>query len=101
MAKSSMIQRDVRRKKLNEKYGLKRTELKAKVMNRELPIEERFEASMALSTLPRNSAANRQRNRCGLTGRPRGYHRKFNLSRVALRELASVGQIPGVTKSSW
>ena len=101
MAKKSMIQRDVKRKRLAKQYANKREQLKAIVMNKELPMNERFEAQLKLSALPRNSAKNRQRNRCGLTGRPRGYYRKFNLSRVALRELGNFGEIPGLTKSSW
>jgi small subunit ribosomal protein S14 len=79
----------------------KRTELKAVIYNRDLPAEERFQATLKLAELPRNSSKTRVRNRCALTGRPRGHHRRFNLSRVALRELASCGELPGVTKSSW
>ena len=79
----------------------KRASLKATIYNKELPMEERFQATLKLAELPRNSAENRIRNRCALTGRPRGFHGKFKLSRVLLRELASRGELPGVTKSSW
>ena len=101
MAKKSAIEKNNRRKRLVAKYAAKRAELLAIANNRELPIEERFQARLELAKLPRNSAKVRVRNRCGVTGRPRGYHRKFNMSRVSLRELASDGFIPGVTKSSW
>jgi small subunit ribosomal protein S14 len=96
-----MKEREVKRKKLNTAKRSKRAELKAIVMNRELPIEERFAATQKLAELPRNSARNRQRNRCELTGRPRGYYRKFRLCRIKLRELGSFGQIPGLVKASW
>ncbi len=79
----------------------KRARLKAIAEDRSLPPEERFAARLKLSELPRNSAAVRLHNRCELTGRPRGYYRKFRLSRIALRDLASSGQIPGMVKSSW
>ena len=79
----------------------KRARLKAIARDRELPAEERFQAYLKLAKLPRNSAPSRVRNRCQLTGRPRGYYRKFRLSRIALRELGSVGQVPGLSKSSW
>lgn len=101
MAKVSAVQRNNKRKKLANKFANKRAQLKKAVMNKDASLEERFEAQLKLAKLPRNSATNRQRNRCGLTGRPRGYHRKFNLSRIALRDLASIGQLPGVVKSSW
>lgn len=101
MAKLSMVARDVKRKKMNKSLRNKRTALKETIMNKETTVEERFQASMQLAKLPRNSARVRQRNRCELTGRPRGYYRKLGLSRIALRELASQGQIPGMTKSSW
>ena len=101
MAKVSAVERNDKRVRLQNKYDTKRAELKAIVMNKSLPLEERFEAQLKLAKLPRNSAKNRQRNRCRLTGRPRGVYRKFELSRIALRELASFGQIPGVVKSSW
>jgi small subunit ribosomal protein S14 len=101
LAKVSSVEKNNRRVRLHKKYAEKRAELKKVVMNKETPIEERFAAQLELAELPRNSARNRQRNRCGLSGRPRGFYRKFNLSRIALRELASNGQIPGMIKSSW
>ncbi len=101
MAKKSMIARNEKRKKLVKRHAEKRAELKAIVKNEALPLEERFQASMQLSKLPRNSSKVRVRNRCRVTGRPRGVYRKFELSRITLRELASFGQVPGVIKSSW
>lgn len=101
MAKKSAIEKNKRRKKLAKSHGNKRAALLAVARDRSLPPEERFQAYLKLAELPRNSAPTRVRNRCELTGRPRGYYRKFQLSRIALRELASVGQVPGVVKSSW
>ncbi|MCB9988362.1 MAG: 30S ribosomal protein S14 [Rhodospirillales bacterium] len=101
MAKVSAVQRDLKRRHLNKKYAGKRAKLKAIVRDQSLSPEERFQAVLTLAELPRNSAENRIRNRCALTGRPRGHHRKFRLSRVSLRDLASRGELPGVTKSSW
>ncbi|MCB1783994.1 MAG: 30S ribosomal protein S14 [Alphaproteobacteria bacterium] len=101
MAKVCMIERDKKRKKLGKSYAAKRAELKAIIKNRELPPEERFQAVLKLAELPRNSSKTRQRNRCALSGRPRSYYRKFNLSRIAVRDLASRGELPGVVKSSW
>ncbi len=101
MAKVSAVNRDQKRRKLNKSLEGKRAKLKAIVANREAPMEERFAAVLKLAEMPRNSAKNRQRNRCALTGRPRGNFRKFNLCRIALRDLASRGELPGVTKSSW
>jgi small subunit ribosomal protein S14 len=101
MAKTSMINRDVRRKKLAAKYAAKRTELRDKVRNIKLSEEDRHEAMLALQKLPRDSAASRQRNRCSLTGRSRGYYRKFGLSRSKLREVMVKGEAPGVVKASW
>ena len=101
MAKKSAIERNKKRMRLAKKFAGRRELLKAIANNRELPAEERFAARLKLSQLPRNSAPNRIRNRCELSGRPRGFYRKFKLSRIALRELASTGQIPGMTKSSW
>ena len=101
MAKKSAIENNKRRKRLVERYAGKRARLKAIARDRSLPPEERFQAYMKLAELPRNSAAVRVRNRCELSGRPRGYYRKFRLSRIALREVGSVGQIPGLVKSSW
>jgi small subunit ribosomal protein S14 len=101
MAKKSAIEKNKKRQKLVEKYAAKRAELKAVAMNEDLSLEERFKARLKLAELPRNSAANRVRNRCEITGRPRGYYRKLKMSRIALRELGSNGQIPGLVKSSW
>lgn len=101
MAKKSAIERNNKRKRIVEKYAAKRAELKAIIMNEELSLEERFKARLELADLPRNSAPNRVRNRCEVTGRPRGYYRKLQMSRIALRELGSNGKIPGLVKSSW
>ena len=101
MAKKSAIEKNKKRQKLVEKYAAKRAELKAVAMNEDLSLEERFKARLKLAELPRNSAPNRVRNRCEVTGRPRGYYRKLKMSRIALRELAASGQIPGMVKASW
>jgi small subunit ribosomal protein S14 len=101
MAKVSMVERDKKRARLEKKYAKKRAELKAKIMDKTTSMEDRFELQMELNKLPRDSSRARQRNRCGVTGRPRGFYRKFKMSRIALRDLASLGQIPGLTKSSW
>jgi small subunit ribosomal protein S14 len=101
MAKTSSVEKNKRREKLSSLHAPKRAALKAVVMNRELPVEDRFEATLKLAQLPRNGAKIRVRLRCELTGRPRGNYRKFKLSRNMLRELANSGQIPGVTKASW
>ena len=101
MAKTSMVNREAKRAKLVKKHAAKRAELKKIVQDKTVEPEERFEATLQLAKLPRNSSRVRVRNRCILTGRPRGYYRKFGLSRIALRELASQGQVPGVVKSSW
>lgn len=101
MAKTSLIERNKKRKRMAARYAAKRTELKAMARNPDVSPEERFEARLKLAELPRNSAPVRIRLRCGLTGRPRGVYRKFELSRIALRDLASNGQIPGMVKSSW
>ncbi|MEL6239445.1 MAG: 30S ribosomal protein S14 [Pseudomonadota bacterium] len=101
MAKKSAIEKNNRRKKLVDKYAAKREALKAIAMDAELPLEERFKARLKLAELPRNSAPNRVRNRCEVTGRPRGYYRKMRMSRIALRELGSLGKVPGLVKSSW
>ncbi len=101
MAKKSAVQREKRREELAKKYAARRARLKSVATDREISPEERFQAYLKLAELPRNSARNRQRNRCKVTGRPRGYYRKLKLSRIALRDLASVGQIPGMVKSSW
>ena len=101
MAKVSAVQRDLKRRKLINKHAKKRAELKAKIKDKDVGMEERFAAVLELSDLPKNSAPIRKRNRCALTGRPRGHHRKFRLSRIAIRNLASRGELPGVVKSSW
>ncbi len=101
MAKTCMIEKEKNRKRLAKKFAARRAKLKAVIMDKETPMEERFGAVMQLAKLPRNAAGNRQHNRCELTGRPRGFYRKFKLCRIKLRELASSGQIPGVIKSSW
>ena len=101
MAKTCMIERDKKRRRLVKSYASKRAALKAIIKNQKFPAEERFQAMLKLAEMPRNSSKTRIRNRCALTGRPHGYYRKFNLSRIALRDLASRGELPGVTKSSW
>ncbi|HBH27194.1 MAG TPA: 30S ribosomal protein S14 [Rhodospirillaceae bacterium] len=101
MAKVSMVERDKKRRKLVAKYAARRAALKATMKDMSKPAGERFQAMLALADLPRNSSKTRVRNRCGLTGRPRAYYRKFGLSRIAIRDLAQLGQLPGVTKSSW
>lgn len=101
MAKASAVERDLKRRRMAKKYANKRAELKAIIKDKDVSMEERFQAVLQLSELPKNSAKERIRNRCALTGRPRANYRKFNLCRVALRDLASKGELPGVTKSSW
>lgn len=101
MAKLSSINKNNNRAAMIKKQAAKRAALKAVVMNRELPFEERLEAQIKLSKLPRNGSKVRHRNRCELTGRARGTYRKFKLSRIKLRELGSFGKIPGLTKASW
>jgi small subunit ribosomal protein S14 len=101
MAKKSAIEKNNRRKRLVARYAEKRARLKALADDATLPQEDRFAARLKLAKLPRNSSAVRVRNRCLLTGRPRGNYRKLKMSRIALRELASTGQIPGMVKSSW
>lgn len=101
MAKEGMKQRDIKRTRLNNKYEEKRVALKAIIMNKETSAEDRFSAMLELDSLPTNSAKNRQRNRCAITGRPRGFFRQFNLCRNQVREKAQSGELPGVTKSSW
>jgi small subunit ribosomal protein S14 len=101
MAKKSAIEKNTRRAKLTKQIGARRLRLKATARDRSTAPEERFAAQLKLAQLPRNGSPTRLRNRCALTGRPRGYYRKFRLSRIALRELASCGQIPGMVKSSW
>ncbi len=101
MAKKSAIERNEKRKRLVARYAARREALKAIIANDELSPEERFKARLKLADLPRNSAPGRVRNRCEITGRPRGYYRKMRMSRIALRELGSQGFIPGLVKSSW
>jgi small subunit ribosomal protein S14 len=101
MAKKSAVEKNSRRRRMAARDATKRAELRAIVRDRSREPEERFEATLALAKLPRNGARTRIRNRCSLTGRPRGYHRKFGLSRIALRDLGSRGQIPGLVKASW
>lgn len=101
MAKVGMVQREVKRQKLVDKFAKKRAALKEIANNQDLPMEERFKARLKLAKLPRNSSPTRLHNRCQVTGRPKGYYRKLKMSRIALRDLASDGQIPGMVKSSW
>ena len=101
MAKTSMIERNNKRRRLAKKFKTRRARLKAIAADRSLPAEERFAARLKLAELPRNSSPTRIRSRCELTGRPRAVYRKFKLSRLALRQLASLGALPGVVKSSW
>ena len=101
MAKKSAMERNKKRQRLTARDLEKRKALKEIAEDRSLPMEDRFGARLKLAKLPRNGAAVRVRNRCSLTGRPRGFYRKFRISRIALRELASAGLIPGMVKSSW
>ena len=101
MAKVSMVERDRKRRRLAAQHAKRRAALRAQVRDRSLAPDERFAASLKLAAMPRNGARVRLRNRCEVSGRPRGYYRKFRLSRIALRELASRGQVPGVVKASW
>ena len=101
MAKLSSINKNKKRIKLSDRYYLKRNKLKKIIMNKNLPLEERFKAQQKLSKLPRNSAKIRVRNRCEITGRPHGVYRKLKISRLALRQLGLEGKIPGMIKSSW
>lgn len=101
MAKKSATEKNAKRIRLVAKYAAKRAELKAKIHDRELPEDERWMAALQLSTLPRDGSKSRVRNRCDVTGRPRGVYRKFRMSRISLRELGSQGKVPGIVKSSW
>ncbi len=101
MAKKSMIARDVKRKKLASKYAKKRTELKNVILDESADYDSRWQAMIDLQKLPRDSCESRQRNRCAISGRPRGYFRRFGMSRNKLRELILRGEAPGVVKSSW
>ena len=101
MAKKSAIEKNKRRRRMAANQAAKRARLRAMAKDESMPPEERFALRLQLAAMPRNGAASRVRNRCELTGRPRGFYRKFKLSRIALRELASRGEIPGMVKSSW
>jgi small subunit ribosomal protein S14 len=101
MAKQSQVLRDEKRKKLIKKYAEKRAELRKRLNDPEVSIEEKLEIQIAFAKLPRNSCPTRLKRRCQVSGRPRGYYRKFGISRIALRELAHQGMLPGVRKSSW
>jgi small subunit ribosomal protein S14 len=101
MAKKSSVEKNARRRQLARQTAPRRTRLKALARDRDAAPEERFAAQLQLAEMPRNGSPTRIRNRCALTGRPRGYYRKFRLSRIALRDLAAAGQIPGMVKSSW
>ncbi|MEQ1812816.1 MAG: 30S ribosomal protein S14 [Terricaulis sp.] len=101
MAKTSSIERNKKRERMAKQFAARRDRLKKAALDEALPLEERFAARLKLAQLPRNSSATRIRNRCLLSGRPRGVYRKLKLSRIALRDLASKGQIPGMVKSSW
>ena len=101
MAKTSAIERNLKRIALVKKFSKRREKLKKIIKNRKLPLAERFQAQLKLAKLPRNSAKVRIRNRCEISGRPHGVYRKLRISRIALRDLASKGKIPGMTKSSW
>ena len=101
MAKQSCIQNNIRRKNMVKQFSNRRSYLKSLTKDRSLSPEDRFKAHLILAKLPRNSSVIRIRNRCEITGRARGYYRKFKMSRIVLREMASAGLIPGLTKSSW
>lgn len=101
MSKKSIIERNKKRVKMYKKYKEKHDKLIKVANNKKLSVEEQFQARLKLSSIPRNASKVRIRNRCSMTGRGRGVYRKFNLSRIAFRELSSIGQVPGVTKSSW
>ncbi len=101
MAKKSAIDKNRKRHQLVNRLAAKRARLKAIADDRSLPVEERFAARLKLAEMPRNSSATRLHNRCEITGRPKAYYRRFKISRIALRELASKGQIPGMVKASW
>ena len=101
MAKKSAVERNLKRQRLAQRFAAKREALKAIARDTDKPVEERFAAQLKLASLPRNSAPSRIRNRCQVTGRPRAYYRKLKMSRIALRQLASHGLIPGMVESSW
>lgn len=101
MAKVSAVEKNKRRIRTVEAKGARREALRAIIRDKSKPLEERFAAQLKLNEEPRDSSRIRIRNRCEVTGRPRGYYRKMKMSRIALRDLASLGQVPGITKSSW
>ena len=101
MAKKSAIQKNLKRIKMVNRFEKKRMKLKKIIMNKKLELAERFAAQLKLDKLPKNSSRVRIRNRCGISGRPHGYYRKLKISRIALRDMASSGKIPGIIKSSW
>jgi small subunit ribosomal protein S14 len=101
MAKKSSLEKNAKRQKMAKAYLARRTKLKAIARDKNVPMEERFAATLKLAELPRNSSRTRVRNRCEVTGRPRGYYRKMKISRIAMRDLGSKGLIPGLVKSSW
>jgi len=101
MAKKSSIEKNNRRRRMSKQFAGRRAKLKAIMKDKKLAVEDRFAASLKLAKLPRNSSKTRIRNRCELTGRPRGYYGKHRMSRIALRELGNKGLIPGLVKSSW
>ena len=101
MAKKSAIQKNLKRMKMVNRFEKKRMKLKKIIMNKKLELAERFAAQLKLDKLPKNSSRVRIRNRCGVSGRPHGYYRKLKISRIALRDMASAGKIPGIIKSSW
>ena len=101
MAKKNAIQKNLKRMKMVNKFEKKRMKLKKIIMNKKLELAERFAAQLKLDKLPKNSSRVRIRNRCGISGRPHGYYRKLKISRIALRDMASSGKIPGIIKSSW
>ena len=101
MAKKSAVQKNLKRIKMVKRFDQKRKKLKKIIMNKKLELAERFAAQLKLDKLPKNSARVRIRNRCGISGRPHGYYRKLKISRIALRDMASAGKIPGIIKSSW
>ena len=101
MAKKSAIQKNLKRMKMVNRFEKKRMKLKKIIMNKKLELAERFAAQLKLDKLPKNSSKVRIRNRCGISGRPHGYYRKLKISRIALRDMASSGKIPGIIKSSW
>jgi small subunit ribosomal protein S14 len=101
MAKTSAVEKNAKRRRMVARFANRRAALKAIIRDRSKPMEERFAAQLKLAQIPRNSSMTRIRNRCAVTGRPRGYYRKLNMSRIALRDLGSHGQVPGLVKSSW